>query len=125
MGEPVAKFCDTCGRRIEWRKKWVRSWDEIRYCSDGCRRHRPTDLDRRLEAAILDLLDSRSRNATICPSEAARAVTDEWRPLMERTRSAARRLQVAGQVDVLQGARVVDPSTATGPIRLRRRFSGA
>ncbi len=39
---------------------------------------------------------------------------------MERARSAARRLVVIGEVEVLQGGRVVDPSTAKGPIRIRR-----
>jgi hypothetical protein len=47
-------------------------------------------------------------------------VSDDWRPLMERARSAARRLVVIGEVEVLQGGRVVDPSTAKGPIRIRR-----
>ena len=79
------------------------------------------DLDRRLEAAILDLLDRRARTSTICPSDAARAVGDEdgWRDLMEPARRAARRLVAAGSVEVTQGGRVVDPSTAKGPIRIR------
>ncbi|NBV74371.1 MAG: DUF3253 domain-containing protein [Actinobacteria bacterium] len=76
-------------------------------------------MDRRLETEIRSLLDARARGATICPSEAARAVADDWKPLMERARSAARRLVVAGEVEVLQGGRVVDPSTAKGPIRVR------
>jgi hypothetical protein len=32
------KVCETCGRPFEWRKKWERVWDEVRYCSDRCRR---------------------------------------------------------------------------------------
>jgi hypothetical protein len=59
--------------------------------------------------------------ATICPSEAARLVGgEEWRPLMEPARAAARRLVVAGQIEIVQRSSVVDPSTAKGPIRLRR-----
>jgi len=79
------------------------------------------DLDRRLEAAILDLLDRRARTSTICPSDAARAVGDEdgWRDLMEPARAAARRLVDAGRVQVTQRGRVVDAATATGPIRIR------
>ena len=46
---------------------------------------------------------------------------DDWRPLMEPARAAARRLVVAGEVEVTQGGAVVDPSTAKGPIRIRRR----
>ena len=33
---------------------------------------------------------------------------------------AARRLVDRGEVEILQGGRVVDPSTAKGPIRIRR-----
>ena len=71
------KSCATCGRTIEWRKKWERDWDSIRFCSDGCRHHKPSDQDRALEAAILDLLAARGRDKTICPSEAARAVASQ------------------------------------------------
>lgn len=95
----------------------------MRYCSAGCRRQKPGALDAALEAGIRDQLDRRARGASICPSEAARAVAPEaWRPLMERTRRAARRMVAAGEVDILQKGRVVpDPSTARGPIRIRRR----
>lgn len=72
----------------------------------------------------MDLLDRRARGATICPSEAARAVDpDGWRDLMEPARAAARRLVVAGAVEITQGGTVVDPSTARGPIRVRRSGS--
>ncbi len=117
------KLCATCGRRIEWRKKWEREWDAVRYCSNACRRRKPGVIDERLEREILHLLDARSKEATICPSEAARLVADpdaDWRPLMERTRCAARRLVARGVLEITQQGRVVDPSTARGPIRLRR-----
>jgi hypothetical protein len=111
----------SCGRTITWRKKWERNWDEVRYCSDACRRHRVNDTDRALEQAILSLLDGRAGGATICPSEAARTVGDDgWRELMEPARAAARRLVAAGEVVITQGGAVVDPSTARGPIRIRR-----
>ncbi len=32
------KICLTCGRPFTWRKKWERDWDQIRYCSEACRR---------------------------------------------------------------------------------------
>jgi hypothetical protein len=104
---------------MQWRKSWARSWDQVRYCSDSCRRHRLTATDTALERAIIDLLDARP--GTICPSEAARSVDPEgWRDLMEPARQAARRLVVAGDVEITQGGHVVDPSTAKGPIRIRR-----
>ena len=79
------------------------------------------DLDKRLETAILDLLHRRARTSTICPSDAAREVGDEdgWRDLMEPARAAARRLVDTGAVQVTQRGRVVDPATASGPIRIR------
>lgn len=70
---------------------------------------------------MLALLEARPAASSICPAEAARAVADAWRPLMERARMAARRLWAAGRVEITQGGRVVDPSTAKGPIRVRRR----
>ena len=110
-----------CGRTIEWRKKWERDWERVKYCSAGCRRTKLTATDERLEVAILELLDRRRRGATICPSEAARAVADdEWRPLMEPARAAARRLVERGEVVITQKGRIVDPSRAKGPIRIRR-----
>lgn len=116
------KICETCGRTFAWRKKWERSWDEVRYCSDLCRREKPGDLDARLEAAILDLLSKRDRGATICPSEAARAVqSEDWKPLMERTRRAARRLAREGKLEITQGGSSVSPDDFRGPIRLRAK----
>ena len=81
------------------------------------------DIDQRLEAAILDLLSRRAPTATICPSDAARAVGDEdsWRDLMDPAREAAARLVDRGEVEVTQGGRVVDLATARGPVRIRRR----
>jgi hypothetical protein len=82
-------------------------------------------VDRRLEDAILDLLSERPRTASICPSEAARAVADDdqWRDLMEPARRAARRLVAAGRVEITQRGQVLDPSTARGPIRIRLALS--
>ncbi len=120
-----SKPCQACGRTISWRKKWARDWADVRWCSDACRRSRPGPVDTALEQSVLALLDARARGATICPSEAARAVGgDDWRPLMEPARAAARRLVARGMVEITQRGRVVDGSTAKGPIRVRRTSSG-
>lgn len=146
------KTCAGCGRRIQWRRKWAQDWDEIRWCSQACRRRGRTSADGQLETAILELLSARAASSTICPSEAARrvaaacqadgAVADDdnahdsgdgrgagsepWRQLMEPARAASRRLVAAGEVEIVQQGRAVDPSTAKGPIRLRRgaRWTG-
>ncbi|MBF2048272.1 DUF2256 domain-containing protein [Leptolyngbya sp. NK1-12] len=34
------KICPVCQRPFTWRKKWEDCWDEVKYCSERCRRHR-------------------------------------------------------------------------------------
>ncbi|MGW6614549.1 DUF3253 domain-containing protein [Streptomyces erythrochromogenes] len=90
----------------------------------GADRRKETTTGRHLEQAILTLLAHRGPTATICPSDAARAVYagdgDGWRDLMEPARRAARRLVAAGEVEITRGGRTVDPAAARGPIRIRR-----
>jgi len=75
-----------------------------------------------LEETILALLSERREGATICPSDAAKAAGgDDWRPLMQPTRDAARRLVAQGRIDVTQSGEVVDLDSARGAIRLRLR----
>jgi len=81
------------------------------------------DLDRRIEAAVSDLLDARAADATICPSEAARRVAGDdgdWRALMDPVRAVVGALVTRGEVEVTQGGEVVDLASARGPIRVRR-----
>lgn len=122
--QPPAKTCVSCGREIQWRKKWAKDWDQVKYCSAGCRSRGVSDTDRLLEESIMTLLDSRAAGATICPSEAARRVSssqaEQWRDLMEPARRAARRLVDAERVEIVQAGHVVDPSGAKGPIRIRK-----
>jgi len=120
------KICQTCGRTFAWRKKWEKDWDVVKYCSDGCRGHKPGASDTALEVAILELLAERGRDKTICPSEAAKIVggkdeRKDWEGLMEPARAAARRLVAAGKIVIMQGGKVVEGSTAKGTIRLKAR----
>jgi hypothetical protein len=128
MTDQAPKTCVACGRAIEWRKKWERNWESVRFCSSACRQRGVRKIDQALESAITTLLDERARGATICPSEAATLVAhghgiddDSWHNLMEPARAAARRLVAAGEVEIVQRGRVVDPSTAKGAILIRRR----
>jgi hypothetical protein len=34
------KNCPTCGLPFTWRKKWADCWDEVKYCSERCRRRK-------------------------------------------------------------------------------------
>jgi hypothetical protein len=69
--------------------------------------------------AILALLARRPEGRTICPSDAARALGDDWRPRMDSVRAAAFALADRGALEVTQRGAVVDGRTARGPIRLR------
>jgi hypothetical protein len=124
-GEFAPKVCAACGRTMEWRKSWAKNWESVKFCSDRCRREDLGGSAKALEGEILRLLAARGAGKTICPSEAARAVAGEdkaaWEALMEPARAAARRLVAEGKIVITQGGRVVDGSTAKGPIRLKLR----
>lgn len=119
---PPDKTCATCGRPFSWRKKWARNWDEIRYCSDACRRHKPDAADRALEAALRAALD---RTGRADPEAAVRVsggdATGGAARTREAARRAARRIAATGEAEVVQHGRVVDAGTARGPFELRRR----
>ena len=74
-----------------------------------------------LERSILDLLDQRAASSSICPSDVARSVSPEnWRPLMEPVREAARRLVEEGAVEITQRGTPIPPGPTKGPIRIRK-----
>ncbi|GLY14905.1 DUF2256 and DUF3253 domain-containing protein [Kineosporia rhizophila] len=125
MGSSPTKVCASCGRTIAWRKKWAANWDEIRYCSQACRRTRVGDVGRRLEGSILELVRHRARGAGVDPSEALRSLgLGDEQQYREAARAAARRLVAAGQVEIVQNGRVVDPSRAKGAFLVRSVPSG-
>ncbi|MDR9455761.1 MAG: DUF2256 domain-containing protein [Spiribacter sp.] len=33
-----SKICLVCERPFNWRRKWARDWEHVRYCSERCRR---------------------------------------------------------------------------------------
>jgi len=35
-----SKICLVCHRPFSWRKKWADCWDNVKYCSERCRRRR-------------------------------------------------------------------------------------
>jgi hypothetical protein len=116
---PPSKPCRSCGRRITWRKKWERDWDEVRYCSAGCRSRGVSEADRELEDRLRRLLRAAPRG--VGDVEVARSVDPEdWRVHLEPVRRAARRLVAAGEAEIVQGGRVVDGSTTAGPVTIRR-----
>ena len=110
------KICESCGRTIEYRKKWARSWAEVKFCSDKCKSNK-RKFDYR--DAILDLLKQRSGGKTICPSEVLPSDLKSDATMMEHVRRSARLLAVEGLIEITQRGRAVDPQDFRGPIRLR------
>jgi hypothetical protein len=72
----------------------------------------------RVRATILDLALQRGRGKSLCPSEVARALAPDWRPLMAEVRAVAAAMP---EIVATQNGQEVDPLTARGPIRLRLR----
>jgi hypothetical protein len=35
-----SKPCVACGRPMTWRKRWARSWNDVKFCSQACRKSR-------------------------------------------------------------------------------------
>ena len=70
--------------------------------------------DAQIADTLIDLAHRRGAGKTFCPSEAARALAADWRPLMPDIRRVAAGLPLAAT----QGGAPVDPLTARGPIRL-------
>ena len=77
-----------------------------------------SDADIRDE--IQRLAELRTREKTFCPSEVARALAEDWCPLMDRVRQVAGEEVEAGRLVVMQKGREVDLANARGPIRLRK-----
>ncbi len=71
-----------------------------------------------IEAEIAAQLSARGAGRTICPSEVARALAEDWRALMDDVRDVAGQMAARGEIAVTQKGRRVDAVKATGPIRL-------
>lgn len=72
-----------------------------------------------IRATLLRLACERGCDSTFCPSEAARALAVDWRPLMPDVREEAAALVATGALRCLQRGRPADPLTTRGPIRLQ------
>ena len=70
--------------------------------------------DDRIAAVLMDLAHRRGRGATFCPSEAARALSADWRLLMPEVWRVAAGLPLRAT----QKGVPVDPVADRGPIRL-------
>jgi hypothetical protein len=77
--------------------------------------------DNRIEDVLRDLAHERGAGKTFCPSEAARRLAADWRPLMADVRRVAGAME---GIEATQKGAPVDPVAAKGPIRLGLAQSG-
>ena len=77
-----------------------------------------TDDD--LRGAILAQVARLRPGTTCCPSQIARDLAADWRPLMDPLRRLALQMAVEGDIAVLQKGRTAGPDPR-GPIRLAQR----
>lgn len=113
---PESKICESCGRDIEYRKKWARDWAQVKFCSDKCRKNKNKHDYR---DPILALLRLRQHGQTICPSEVLPKDQKSDTTIMEHVRRSARLLAADGFIEITQKGKAVDPLNFRGPIRLR------
>ncbi|PPU68485.1 DUF3253 domain-containing protein [Xanthomonas pisi] len=79
--------------------------------------------DAQIAALIRHLLAQRRPEQSICPSEVARALSEDaavWRELMPQVREVAEAVARTGVVRVTQQGRTVQLPDVRGPIRLMR-----
>ena len=77
-----------------------------------------TDDD--LRGAILAQVARLRPGTTCCPSQIARDLATDWRPLMDPLRRLALQMAAEGDIAVLQKGRPAGPDPR-GPIRLAQR----
>ncbi|EPX82044.1 DUF3253 domain-containing protein [Salipiger mucosus] len=71
--------------------------------------------DAEIARVLRNLAKERGAERSFCPSEAARSLAADWRPLMPEVRRIAREIGLVAT----QRGQEVDPVSARGPLRLR------
>ena len=91
-------------------------------------RYRPIpddSLSRVIHDCLVEMLDAKLDDSSICPTETARLLGEdlrvEWRDLMRPIREIAARLAEDGRLEVIQDGLAVNIRDARGPVRLRRK----
>jgi hypothetical protein len=88
--------------------------------ADAARDRPRAPSDAEIGAALMHLARARGPERSFCPSEAARALSEDWRPLMPEIRRVAANLPLLAT----QRGAPCDPAVARGPIRFRLNEGG-
>ncbi|MEM6884672.1 MAG: DUF2256 and DUF3253 domain-containing protein [Verrucomicrobiota bacterium] len=120
----LSKPCLHCGLSFSWRKKWEDCWDEVKYCSERCRRASKARMAGQAEQAILDLLKQGNPGAPLNPDEAARQLEPDqsgrnWQHAVWEVMNAARRMALEDKIVITRKGKPIHPDEVRGVVRLR------
>ncbi|KAF2763489.1 hypothetical protein EJ05DRAFT_507076 [Pseudovirgaria hyperparasitica] len=74
-----ARYCKTCGRIMNSKKSNPISANTVKYCSARCRGRKPGPNDKRIERAIVDLLDGKDASGLELTAAKAKCVKGDKR----------------------------------------------
>jgi hypothetical protein len=112
------KICQNCYLPFSWRKKLENVWEQVKFCSEKCRKQKSLKRKVAIENEILSLAAERGATS-FCASEVLRRLYENWRPQMAITRQVARKLMLEGKILVTQSGKPVKDLKFRGPIRLK------
>lgn len=98
------KRCARCGTEFMPRRRYLRNWHAVKFCSRACALGGRKTQSLEFEKTIVDMLDDLQPGAFLRPAEVAMHLAGEdgeWRPLLEDVVRAARRLAHREQVTLL------------------------
>ncbi|KAF2805303.1 uncharacterized protein BDZ99DRAFT_490851 [Mytilinidion resinicola] len=75
-------YCQTCGRVISARKAQQSKVSVVKYCSDRCRNRKPGAMDRRIERAIVALLNEEPESGIEKTAAKAKAAKGDRRVIV-------------------------------------------
>jgi len=117
-----SKVCLCCGLPFEKRKKWNSNWDEVKYCSEKCRKQVNSKRRKDLENIFNGEIAKLKPKSSFCLSVVAQKYREEnWKMLMEELRQIARLATHNGKTEILQNDKPVAPHKFKGPIRVRAK----
>ena len=85
-----SKNCASCGRAFSWRKRFIKCWDEVKYCSRACRAEKLQIKDRGLDFS----LKKRLEKGTTSDFDLSKIAKDHFgcEKMTERVKRAFRRI---------------------------------
>jgi len=116
------KNCSSCGRSFTWRKSFAKNWEDVKYCSNACRKRKLSKIDQQIENSILELLEAETYSNPLSTDQIADFLDfGNDKNLLESIKRAARRLEMKSFVIITQDGKRVDSSTAKGHLQIRKQ----